>query len=233
MIRESAEGVRSAALRPWTARAAMSCAPLSANPLTSEATVKRARPVRKTPRRDSRSEMRPPRRRPPPDIITYAVTSHCRSLPSRCRELPMVGRAVLTTEMSRTTRIWAARAIPSRAQDFLGPCSSSVWIAWWWAGAWDIGAPQVGWWRVSGRTGVQGVARADPVLTAWTTAVMARTDSAAPCGSSTSPAWVDSATRVEAVGGQGRHAGPGPRASPRRRGSPRRSPRRAGGCPAS
>ena len=36
----------------------------------------------------------------------------------------MVGRAVLTTEMSRTTRIWAARATASRAQDFLGACSS-------------------------------------------------------------------------------------------------------------
>ena len=35
MISESAEGVSSAALRPWTARAAMSWLPLSANPLTS------------------------------------------------------------------------------------------------------------------------------------------------------------------------------------------------------
>ena len=44
MISESADGVSSAALRPWTARAAMSWFPLSANPLTREATVNRPRP---------------------------------------------------------------------------------------------------------------------------------------------------------------------------------------------
>ena len=69
MIRASAEGVSRAALRPWTARAVISWVPLSANPLTSEASVNSPRPVRKTPRRDRRSEMRPPSRRPPPDII--------------------------------------------------------------------------------------------------------------------------------------------------------------------
>ena len=51
MISDSADGVSSAALRPWTARAAMSWLPLSANPLTREATVNRASPVRKTRRR--------------------------------------------------------------------------------------------------------------------------------------------------------------------------------------
>src|SRR5215207_10045244 len=35
----------------------------------------------------------------------------------------MVGRAVLTTEMSRTTRIWAVRARASTAQDLRGPLS--------------------------------------------------------------------------------------------------------------
>ena len=69
MISDSAEGVSSAALRPWTARAAMSWLPLSANPLTREATVNRPSPVRKTRRRESRSAMRPPSSRPPPDII--------------------------------------------------------------------------------------------------------------------------------------------------------------------
>src|SRR6187551_952872 len=106
----------------------------------------------------------------------------------------MVGRAVLTTEMSRTTRIWAARAIPSRAQDFLGSCPSSVWIASWWAGAWDIGAPQVVSMVGVRRTDVQGADRADLVMTASTTAVMARTDAAAPSGSSTTPACDDAAT---------------------------------------
>ena len=70
VMRDSAAGVRSAALRPWTARAATSSPVEPAKPLTMDAAVKRARPVRNTPRRDSRSEMRPPRSRPPPDIIT-------------------------------------------------------------------------------------------------------------------------------------------------------------------
>src|SRR4051812_20942933 len=47
----------------------------------------------------------------------------------------MVGRAVLTTEMSRTTRTWAVRARASTAQDRRGPSAGSdpaagVWAAW-------------------------------------------------------------------------------------------------------
>src|SRR3954463_9872564 len=47
----------------------------------------------------------------------------------------MLGRAVLTTEMSRTTRIWAVRASASTAHDRRGPSSGSgpdggVWAAW-------------------------------------------------------------------------------------------------------
>src|SRR3954463_9116604 len=47
----------------------------------------------------------------------------------------MLGRAVLTTEMSRTTRIWAVRASASTAHDRRGPSAGSgpdggVWAAW-------------------------------------------------------------------------------------------------------
>ena len=59
--------------------------------------------------------------------------------PSRCRDRPMVGRAVLTTEMSRTTRIWAVRATARTAQDFLGPAIGWTGVASWgcgWLGRW-------------------------------------------------------------------------------------------------
>src|SRR4051794_9037919 len=68
--------------------------------------------------------MRPPRSSPPPDIIRYAVTSHWSCPLSRLRERPMVGSAVLTTEMSRTTRIWAVSATASTAHDRRVPLSS-------------------------------------------------------------------------------------------------------------
>jgi hypothetical protein len=61
--------------------------------------------------------MRPPRRRRPPDIIRYAVTTHWSWPLSRLNERPMDGRAVLTTEMSRTTKIWAASATASSTHD--------------------------------------------------------------------------------------------------------------------
>ena len=123
---DRAEGVSRAALIPWMARAVISWPPLSAKPLSRDAAVNRDRPVRKTLRLDNRSAIRPPRSSPPPDIMRYAVTSHWRSPPRRFSARPIEGSAVLTTEMSSTTRIWAARATPSRAQDFFEP-SSSPW----------------------------------------------------------------------------------------------------------
>ncbi len=113
----------------------------------------------------------------------------------------MLGRAVLTTEMSRTTRIWAARATASRAHDFRWP-SSSV------CGAGVCGrcgtSELLGWCVVRGRVdragGAHGVARGEPVRTAETTSVMARTDSVAPGSSSTRPAWVASTVRCSVVG---------------------------------
>ena len=112
----------------------------------------------------------------------------------------MDGSAVLTTEMSRTTRIWAARATASSAQDFAGDGwfaggvvrSGSGWAVW------DIGTPRV----VMGRSGgllIDGwsasAPAAVPVRTAATTSVMARTDSVAGPWSSSRPAWVECTVR--------------------------------------
>ena len=129
----NAAGVISAAPKPWAARAPTSTPAVEANPLTRDAVVKTARPVIRTRRRDSRSAIRPPSSKPPPDISRYAVTTHCRSPLLNCRSAPMVGNAVLTTEMSNTTRICATNASTRMAHDtrfgeFSGPPGSR----WWW-----------------------------------------------------------------------------------------------------
>ncbi len=68
MIRDSAAGVISAAPTPCAPRARTISLALEANPLTSEAAVNTNMPVMKTRCLGSRSAIRPPRRRPPPDI---------------------------------------------------------------------------------------------------------------------------------------------------------------------
>ena len=140
----NAAGVISAAPNPCAARAPTSTPAVEANPLTRDAVVKTARPVIRTRRRDSRSAIRPPSSNPPPDISRYAVTTHCRSPLLNCRSAPMVGNAVLTTEMSNTTRTCATNASARTAHDtrsggFSGPPGSR-----WWSFAADCGT---GSWR--------------------------------------------------------------------------------------
>jgi hypothetical protein len=67
---ESAAGDRIAAPRPCTARAAISCPSVSANPPASEASANSTRPDMNTRRRPSRSAMRPPSSRKPPNVST-------------------------------------------------------------------------------------------------------------------------------------------------------------------
>ena len=67
---ESAAGERSAAPRPWTARAAISAPSDSAKPPTSEASAKRTSPDMNTRRRPSRSASRPPSSKKPPKVST-------------------------------------------------------------------------------------------------------------------------------------------------------------------
>ena len=117
MMIANAAGVISAAPKPCAARAPTSTPAVEANPLTRDAVVNTARPVIRTRRRDSRSAIRPPSSNPPPDISRYAVTTHCRSPLLNCRSAPMVGNAVLTTEMSNTTRTCATNASASTAHD--------------------------------------------------------------------------------------------------------------------
>ena len=136
MISESAEGVSSAALRPWTARAAMSWLLLSANPLTSEASGEQAQP--------GQEDAAAGEQVGDAAAQEQAAAGHHQvggDQPGQLAALrgaarwPMEGRAVLTTEMSSTTRIWAARATASSAQDFLEPAArraaASAGRAWW------------------------------------------------------------------------------------------------------
>ena len=113
-----AAGVISAAPSPCAVRAPINTPAVDAKPLTNDAVVNTVRPVSRTRRRDSRSAIRPPSSSPPPDMSRYAVTSHCRSPLLSCRSAPMVGSAVLTTEMSNTTNTWATNARARMAQDF-------------------------------------------------------------------------------------------------------------------
>ena len=66
---ESAAGEMIAAPMPCTARAPIRTPMLPARPQTSEAIVKRVRPTRKMRLRPSRSAMRPPSSRKPPNVI--------------------------------------------------------------------------------------------------------------------------------------------------------------------
>ena len=67
MTSESAAGVINAAPSPWAARVVMRTPALAANPPINEAVVKTIRPMRKTRRRGSRSAIRPPSSKPPPE----------------------------------------------------------------------------------------------------------------------------------------------------------------------
>ena len=66
---DSAAGASSAPPRPWVARKAISEPADQAKPASSELTVKRAMPAMNSRRRPSRSAMRPPSSRKPPNMI--------------------------------------------------------------------------------------------------------------------------------------------------------------------
>ncbi|GEP39170.1 hypothetical protein NPS01_28330 [Nocardioides psychrotolerans] len=71
------------------------------------------------------------------------MTIQARSVLARCSSVPMVGRAVLTTEMSRTTRTWAARAMARTDQERRGVSVACSWVAVRCGGC-DMGTPRVG-----------------------------------------------------------------------------------------
>src|SRR3954454_17533494 len=132
---ESAAGERMAAPRPWTARAATSQPGLWARPPASEASEKRMRPATNTRRRPSRSAMRPPSSRKPPNTRVYALTTQDRFSWEKWRSRPMDGSATLTIEASSTTTNCAAasrtsaRPFLDTGSDWLTGETPSDWLA--------------------------------------------------------------------------------------------------------
>ena len=113
---ESAAGDRSAAPRPWTARAAISHASLWASPPASDATANTISPAMNTRRRPSRSARRPPSRRKPPKVSTYALTTQESESCEKCSARPIEGSATLTMDASSTTTNCAVASRPSAIQ---------------------------------------------------------------------------------------------------------------------
>ena len=102
-----------AAPRPWTARAAISQPADWAIPPANEASENTTRPSMNMRRRPSRSATRPPSRRNPPKVSTYAFTTHDRSAGAKCRAAPIDGNATLTIEASITITNWVTASSTS------------------------------------------------------------------------------------------------------------------------
>src|SRR5256714_492059 len=100
---DRAAGERMAAPSPCTARAAISWPESTASPPAREASADSTSPDMKTARLPSRSAARPPSRRNPPNVSTYAFTTQGRSLSVNLSASPIVGSATLTIEASSTT----------------------------------------------------------------------------------------------------------------------------------
>ncbi len=126
MTMDSAAGVIRAALRPWAARAAMSSLGVAGESADDGGDGEHGQA----------GQEHPPARQQVGDAATeeQAAAGHHQVGGDDPLELsavqvqgsrPMVGRAVLTTEMSRTTRICAVRATARTAHDFRGPSSAS------------------------------------------------------------------------------------------------------------
>ena len=78
--------------------------------------MKTTTPTRKTRRRPSRSAARPPSSRNPPNVIAYAVMTHCRFSREKSSDLPIEGSATLTIETSRIVMKNAAQTTASAFQ---------------------------------------------------------------------------------------------------------------------
>src|SRR5437762_5726297 len=96
---------------------------LFARPQTSEAAEKSATPTTNTRRRPRRSAARPLRRRKPPNVSAYAVTTHCRFPRVKWSFSPIVGSATLTID---TSRIVMKNAVPTTASAHQRRGSGSV-----------------------------------------------------------------------------------------------------------
>src|SRR4051794_73213 len=109
-------GTVKAAAAPFAKRNAISARSLLINELTTEAMPKTATATRKTLRRPSRSDARPPSSSRPPYPSTYPLTIHCSELADRCRSEPIDGRATPTMETSSPSRNRAPQSTTSKSQ---------------------------------------------------------------------------------------------------------------------
>ena len=113
---ESVDGDTTAAPKPCTARAAMSTPVDPARPQTREATEKISTPMRNIRLRPRMSPARPPSSRKPPNVIAYAVITHCRPVWEKWRLWPIDGSATLTIETSSTVMKNATQTSASACQ---------------------------------------------------------------------------------------------------------------------
>src|SRR4051794_32143156 len=91
----------------------MSQLELCASPPASDAAANTSRPTMNMRRRPTTSAIRPPRSRKPPNVSTYALTTHDRLSCEKLRAFPTDGSATLTIDASSTTTNWAAASSAS------------------------------------------------------------------------------------------------------------------------
>ncbi len=113
---ESVDGDTIAAPKPCTARAATSTPVDPARPQTREAIEKISTPTRNIRLRPRMSPARPPSSRKPPNVIAYAVITHCRPVWEKWRLSPIDGSATLTIDTSSTVMKNATQTIASACQ---------------------------------------------------------------------------------------------------------------------
>ncbi len=99
---DSEAGAITAANAPCNARAPKSMAPFCAKPPRAEAAAKPRRLMMNIRLRPMKSAIRPPISNRPPNANVYAVKAHWRLAIEMCRARWAEGRAIVTTEASRT-----------------------------------------------------------------------------------------------------------------------------------
>jgi hypothetical protein len=102
MISDSATAATIAPPIPCTARAPTRNSCEVAIPQASEAAVKSVMPMRNSRRWPKRSPSRPPSRRKPPKVSTYAFTTQASDASENPRSVLIDGRATFTIVVSRT-----------------------------------------------------------------------------------------------------------------------------------
>ena len=102
MMIDSTAGETIAAPTPCITRAAISTPIVLASPHASDAALKIVTPIMNIRRRPSRSAARPPSSSRPPNVIVYAISTHCSVVSDTCSEFLIEGSATVTIVPSRT-----------------------------------------------------------------------------------------------------------------------------------